>query len=72
MTATQRYAQMEQQLLMGRADGTLTGEAETALLEEMDEAWDVLDERERALASARAACLSAESPPTVPCAAERA
>ena len=61
MTATQRYAQLEQQLLTGRSDGTLTDDAETALLEEMDVAWDALDARERALASVRAACLSAGS-----------
>ena len=53
--AAQRYATLEQQVLLGRAMGTLPEAEEDRLLEEMDDLWWQMAEAEREEANQRAA-----------------
>ena len=63
MSAADRYDQVELQIMVGRARGTLTLEHEDALLEESDELWLLLTEEERAEVDRRVrGYIAAEAP----------
>ena len=53
MSAADRYYQVERQVMVGRARGTLTEAGEDELLEESDDLWLQMTMEERAEADAR-------------------
>lgn len=53
MSAADRYYQVERQIMVGRARGTLTEAREDELLEESDDLWRLLTTEERAEVDAR-------------------
>lgn len=65
--AAQRYIRLEEQILEGRALGTLDEETEDTLLEEMDDLWLEMTEEDREWANQRAQkMLAVEAPEKLP------
>lgn len=65
--AAQRYVRLEEQILEARALGTLDGEVEDALLEEMDDLWLEMSQEDHEQANRRAErMLAVEAPEKLP------
>lgn len=63
MSASERFLQIERQILVGRARGSLVDELEDVLLEESDALWRLMSAEERELANSRIAAAIAASAP---------
>ena len=63
MNPAERYRILQGQMLRGRACGTLSDAALDTILEDMDTAWDAMDDEARSVANAEAAKIAASSAP---------